>query len=751
MLSAATVIHGVVLANNLPTLSQFNDEIKARRTDYLNWIVDVFGAQEASWEPQDGRRWALNHARLRLSKDTTKANQFFESFPASKKDIDIYLIKFLLSYLEFKDNPQLSAPAKERLEKVLKPWPYNKHQLTKQAFWPPAFTENHDLMYLTLALFAKQIRGEDASVQINAIKEFIALRLERGFVEWNSQCYQYHLSNSLFILAQYSPDKAIKQGAAALLDIMLAERVTLGVQGYLGGPSLRCRTADVTHSLTARKVAYLSDGRYDGFLPVVWLATGLGEPRFDFKNSRDPELQPAGPLIASGNEPRLKQDEGMCFACTDYIPNPVIMELAEEARMRSELIYVGQRHIGWPAFDELWETQKWKPGVLYYYNTPHVSMGSIHSDGWLHQARYNSVLFGADPSMAIRVEKIIPGEKPHKRRREARGRVVQHRNWMLSQGTLFEDGGIKPVKLGAWNIYQVGKGLCAEMDLGDDYHVLQVSDLDKYASAKEFADALHIPARAGDTVTGKTVNGDVVEVNLANMEIKINGTGRVHPNEMLHDSPILRSDYMSGRVTVKSQNRQVVYDASQLKLRPQIKLPETEPGQFIWGNPREKGKPAAVRVTRAAVGMSPEKESKLASLSIHLAQNANSDIRVGLYAGGSLKKGPHAEQPARLLVDFGKTPRGKKGWITMTPPEDTMIPANTPLWLVWKAGDGKVSVTFNENSARMPMGLQGLRGRWESKAIPQANGKVFPDLWPDDPKGSFDNYYFSCYLTLENH
>ena len=80
-----------------------------------------------------------------------------------------------------------------------------------------------------------------------------------------------------------------------------------------------------------------------------------------------------------------------------------------------------------------------------------------------------------------------------------------------------------------------------------------------------------------------------------------------------------------------------------------------------------------------------------------------------------------------------------------------MIPANTPLWLVWKAGDGKVSVTFNENSARMPMGLQGLRGRWESKAIPQANGKVFPDLWPDDPKGSFDNYYFSCYLTLENH
>ena len=40
-----------------------------------------------------------------------------------------------------------------------------------------------------------------------------------------------------------------------LLNIMLAERALLSVNGYLGGPSLRCRTTDRDHSLIARKVA----------------------------------------------------------------------------------------------------------------------------------------------------------------------------------------------------------------------------------------------------------------------------------------------------------------------------------------------------------------------------------------------------------------------------------------------------------------------------------------------------------------
>ena len=92
----------------------------------------------------------------------------------------------------------------------------------------------------------------------------------------------------------------------------------------------------VNHSLTARKVAYLTDARYDGFLPTVWLALGMGEPRYDFKNARAPGLEPAGIHIASGNEPRLKQDEGMFFACSEFVPNPVVQALADEARTRKD-------------------------------------------------------------------------------------------------------------------------------------------------------------------------------------------------------------------------------------------------------------------------------------------------------------------------------------------------------------------------------------------------------------------------------
>ena len=253
---------------------------------YLHWIVENFGNLEPTMDLRDGRRWALNHARLVLNRDVAKANGYFESFTPPGGDNDIYLIRFLRTLLDFRDSPRLSDEAEARIVGYIKNWPRNT------------------------------------------------------------------------------------------------------------------RTADRDHSLTARKVAYLTDGRYDGFLPTVWLALGMGEPRFDFTTARVPGLEPATIHIASGNEPRLKQDEGMFFACSRFVPHPVVQALAEEARTRKALVYQGRRFLGWPG-DELWKTQKWMPGAIYYYNTPHVSMGSVHSDGWIHQCRYNSVLFGADPSQAL--------------------------------------------------------------------------------------------------------------------------------------------------------------------------------------------------------------------------------------------------------------------------------------------------------------------------------------------------------------
>ncbi|NSW56274.1 MAG: hypothetical protein HPY44_09680 [Armatimonadetes bacterium] len=534
-------------------------EIAQRRAEYVDWIVEHFSALEPHMHPADGRRWALNHARLLRGHDLDDANRYFESFEVTR-DSDIFFIRFLRTLLDTRGLGRLSAAGEGRILSVLRDWPRN--DLSSVAKWPPAHTENHDLMHLTIGLFSRHEVGEDTSGQVAQIMQALRWRFERGFIEWNSACYQFHYSNPLIILADYAPDEPLRRCADALLNVLLAERAALGVRGFLGGPSFRCRTADAKDSPNARKVAYLEDPRYDAFLPTVWLAFGLGEPRFDFTTSRVEGLEPATVEYASGNEPRLKQDEGMFFACSDFVPHPLVAALAAESLTRSELVYRGRRYLGWPGAEHgetHWESQKWMPGAINYYNTPHVSMGSIHSDGWICQSRYSKVFFAADPSQGLRVEMILPGVPPHKRRYEARGRVVQHRNWLLGQGTLFEDGGITARSVGGWNLYAVGAGLCAHFALPDSYHVLQASDLDQHPSEEAFLQALRPPVMTGGQVRATLLNADSVCVDLSDMSIAINGVPRPHPPAMLHDCEALRSEYGSGEITIHTGQGSVTF------------------------------------------------------------------------------------------------------------------------------------------------------------------------------------------------
>ncbi|MBN2311590.1 MAG: hypothetical protein JXR94_21610 [Candidatus Hydrogenedentes bacterium] len=562
MATHTAIVSAGILASSICTADDeagYAQGLAERRAEYVRWIADTFGGLEPDMDPQDGRRWALNHARLVLSRDLDAANGYFESTGPLPADADIYFIRFLRTWLDFRDSPRLSAESKAQIAGILAGWPDNA--LTSKAQWPPCHTENHDLMQLCIGMFAEQQRGGDVSGHVAQIKRFLAQRLERGFIEWNSKCYQYHFSNPLIVLVDHAPDEALRRDAETVLNVLLAERALLSVNGYLGGPSFRCRTADAKGSPTNRKVAYLMDARYDGFLPTVWLAFGAGEPRYDFANARVPGLEPATIYIASGNEPRLKQDEGMFFACTTCSPHPIVRALAEESRRRKVLVYEGQRFLGWPK-DSLWDTQRWLPGAIYYYNTPHVSMGSVHSDGGILQSRYDSVLFGADPSQGLRVELELPGVPPHKRRYEIRGRVVQHRNWLLGQGTLFEDGGIAAKRVDGWNVYRVGKGLCAHVGLADSYHVLQVSDLDTYAGEEAFVESLSMPEMRENRVYGVAEGGDRVEVDLEDMSIRVNGTPRPHPPAMLHDCPYMKSKYGSGRITITTEAGSVTFASS---------------------------------------------------------------------------------------------------------------------------------------------------------------------------------------------
>ncbi len=561
------VVGAVLLALAMGSRAGFGSPEKGdmaeRRAAYIQWVYDHFSAMEPEMAPTDGRRWALNHARLVLNRDVEKASSYMQS-AALTNDSDIYFIRFLKTLLDFQDSPRLSAKAKAHLVGILTAWPRTAKSTV--AKWPPVHTENHDLMNLTIWLFAEKYRGHDVTDHMRQIHQALAWRFERGFVEWNSACYQYHYSNPLIILAEHAPSEELRREATDTLNVLLAERALLSVNGYLGGPSFRCRTADAHNSPTDRKVAYLMDGRYDGFLPTVWLAFGLGEPRFDFEHARVPGLEPATTQYASGNEPRLKQDEGVFFACSTLEPHPLVVALAEEAASRDALVYRGQRFLGWPA-EKTWETQRWLPGDVCYYNTPYVSMGSVHSSGWICQSRYDQVLFGADPSQGLRVEIVLPDVPPSKRRYEARGRVVQHKNWLLGQGTLFEDGGVKARRVGDWNVYQVGKGLCAHLALPDAYHVLQVSDLDRYADEEAFVKALPMPKMEKPWVRTKTVDGDEIAVDTRDMSIAINGTPRVHPPKMLHDSEAMQSEYGSGRITINTKKGSVTFACNAVKTK----------------------------------------------------------------------------------------------------------------------------------------------------------------------------------------
>jgi len=540
--------------------SAYAIQLRQRRAEYLAWIFESFGRLEPEMAPTDGRLWALNHARLVLGKDLEEAGRYFASLTLTA-DADICFIRVLKTLLDFQDSSRLAQAAKQHLIGILTSWPEN--DLSSVARWPAIHTENHDLMHLTLGMFARQYRGEEVSRHTHEIDQSLTWRFQRGWVEWNSPCYQFHYSNPLIVLAQHAPSAGLRKKACDLLNVLLAERAVLGVNGYLGGPCFRCRTADAADSLTNRKVAYLEDNRYDGLLPIIWLAFGLGEPRFDFGLARVEGLLPAGAAFASGNEPRLKQDEGMLFACSSLQPHPLVVALAEESRTRGHLVYQGRRYLGWPD-DEAWATQSWQPGALYYYNTPHISMGSLHSAGWSHQTRYSNVMFAADPSQNLRVEIILPGVRPDRRRHEARGRVVQHGNWLLGQGTLFEDGGLRSIRIGQWDVYRDGEGLCAHLGLADDYHVLQVSGLDAWPTQAAFVEALAVPRMSQRQVQAVALNGDRISVDLGNMAIAINGKPRPHPPSMLHDCACMTSEYGSGRIAISTRAGSTVFDGSAL-------------------------------------------------------------------------------------------------------------------------------------------------------------------------------------------
>jgi len=729
--------------------STCQQQLDERRQEYLTWVLTEFGQLEPRMKPFDGRAWSLNQARLFLNQDTRKANHYFESVQLTA-DPDFMGIRLLKTWLDFGKSERLSTEAKNNLQQILRNWPMDrKGSISRKANWPPIFTENHDLMHLTIGLFSEQLNGKNIQQHLSVMKKSLSWRFERGFYEWGSHRYQLHYSNPLQILAEYAPDPVVRRGAEDLFNLMLAERALMSVGGYLGGPGMRSYGRN-------RGCDYLDNNRYDSFLPTVWLALGVSEPRFDFSKSNG--LEPAGDGYGNTRDPRLNQDEAMFLATNNLTPYPIVYELLAEVSTRPEIIYTGRRASAGHPFQNASPSNPRSHQVLYYYNTPHISMGSLQylpyagkmSVSYNSRPRFFSILFPENPSQVLRTRlseaELKAGIKSYTYTAD---RVIQHHNWLIAAGELSASHGLKSRKNGLWDIFQVGRGLCAHIEFKPGWHLFQVSDLDKFPDEESFVAALSPPEVTDHIAQGTTMNGDRISVDLENMSIKVNGVLRKPQVKMLHDSPLMKSSYGSGKITLTTKDSTITLDNS--SLRPeQPSLPKLTQEQTRWGNTVSEGATTKIAHVRAMGGLSPsDHDSLLKSVSILIPDNVNGTTRLAIYTGGQLNEGPYAGSPAKLLYDFGQIPKGASGWVTLKHPENGVkIPANTPIWLAWKGNEAKASISFQEYHEPQS-NFQTSRGRWNSKAINPSADTPWPAKWPNDKEGGFDAAWYSCFLTLE--
>ena len=500
--------------------------ISERRLDIINRYLEA--NNNPVEDPYDIKHSRINQARLILNKDIEQANRYFEMVALDKrpmiwpdgtsadKDWDFMGIDLLRTLLDFSKSGKLSEKARANLRSVFTNWeqPRKEHfkDSDRMARYPVIYTENHDLLCLTIGYFGEVFAGRDTRNHETQLARSLSWRFHRGWSEWHSPCYQVIYLNALLILADHAPNAIIRKSASDLVNIQLAERAALSIRGYLGGPY--CRGYD-TH---------ISNDRNDSYLSVMWMAFGL------------PDKADAIPY------------DGIHFASSGFMPHPEVLRLSEMPAKTASAFHRGTRDCS--------TRQGVSRQMICYYNTPHISMGALRIFGCAHQPRFFNVMFAAEPSKSLRTYLRHSGTPNPWYPRNERGELCQHQNWLIARGDLVEENKLSPEKVGPFNIYRVDKGLCAHVALEPDLHVFQVGDLDQYADVPLFVNSLSLPVIESGyelkMVRALTTNKDNLEVNLADMSLSINGQPEHDWLDKLYTGPSLFSDWDSGRIEIKT-------------------------------------------------------------------------------------------------------------------------------------------------------------------------------------------------------
>ncbi|MEM1099021.1 MAG: hypothetical protein AAGH92_09555 [Planctomycetota bacterium] len=424
-------------------------------------------------------------------------------------------IKALRLWLDFRDDPALSGAASRHLRSFLAEFPQprtrHNHDNDRRAVWPGIHTENHDLSLLTLGYFRAYLNGEDLASHEAHLARSLMWRMQMGWLEANSPTYQVRYAEPLGLLADHAPDPRIREGAEALLNHILAERVLFLVDGVLVGPQHRTRKRpdqpykDEMNALTN-----------------VWFGSGTADRR------RAPTLH------------------GYWLARSGFKPDPAVVALAASRRERDAppIVYRGVRVRRGGEYTE-----------FRYYVSPNVGLASTDHRGFTRQHRHHYALLArSDGPPSGAWFHFKPPDGPSDPRFGVSD-SVQWEDAMLVRGELQQTGDLEELSVAGWRVLATDRAALAVMPLPQNWNfVVALGRVGSGDVLMERVAAIQAPRWSSEGVewvscSGQTI-GFVFRPERPFHDVFIDGTRVIRPNGMLHDAPVLKSWYGTGIVDV---------------------------------------------------------------------------------------------------------------------------------------------------------------------------------------------------------
>ena len=125
----------------------------------------------------------------------------------------------------------------------------------------------------------------------------------------------------------------------------------------------------------------------------------------------------------------------------------------------------------------------------------------------------------------------------------------------------------------------------------------------------------------------------------------------------------------------------------------------------------------------------------------------NAQIRMAVYAGGSLSGGPSG---AKLLADFGQTSGSDTSTYISVTGSPVILPTGVPLWAAFKGNVSTASLAFTvlyTNTAGLCGSYQKDRGRYDSPDMNKDPSVAFPSEWVSE-SGTFSSSWYCVQVGL---